>query len=159
MSRILITGGAGFIGSHFADQLLQADHEVIIVDDLRHSTTAFVDRRAHLIELDYASDQGLAAIGQLGPEFIFHVAAQIDVRISCEDPIRDAQENIISTLKLIESGLHAGMKYFCFASSGGAIYHGGVCYSGSRHTRYPGSCLRSSGYCDKRYGFLNFSLS
>lgn len=120
--EILVTGGAGFIGSHAADRLLRDGHHVTILDNLRHGALANVPKGADFLEMDLRDSRLSARIGALCPEVILHYAAQIDVRISCADPVYDAEENIIGTLKLIEAGLASGLRQFVFASSGGAIY-------------------------------------
>ena len=120
--RILITGGAGFIGSHAADRCLRDGHEVAVLDNLRSGVRSQVDPAAEFIEMDLG-DPGLERVlARLRPEAILHFAAQIDVRVSCQDPVLDARENIIATLGLIQAGLGHGLRHFVFASSGGAIY-------------------------------------
>jgi UDP-glucose 4-epimerase len=120
--RLLVTGGAGFIGSHFVDRFIAEGHQVWVLDNLRSGSRANLHPQATFLHLDL-KEEGLAAeIAAIRPEAIFHLAAQIDVRISCSDPVLDATENILTTLRLIEAGLAHGMTFFCFASSGGAIY-------------------------------------
>ena len=120
--RILVTGGAGFIGSHAVDRCLQAGHEVTVLDNLRSGNRFHVDSRCRFIEMD-TRDPGLGGVlSEVQPEVILHFAAQIDVRVSCQDPIFDAEENILASLRLVEYGMANGLKHFVFASSGGAIY-------------------------------------
>ena len=120
--RILVTGGAGFIGSHFADRFLAEGHRVWIMDNLKTGSRANLNPGAGFVLMDLKAKDVDAALAEMRPEAIFHLAAQIDVRASVRDPIADAIENIMATLRLIESGLRNGMEFFCFASSGGAIY-------------------------------------
>jgi UDP-glucose 4-epimerase len=120
--RILVTGGAGFIGSHFVDRFLAEGHQVWVLDNLRSGSRANLDPRATFVHLDLKDERLAAEIGRIRPEAVFHLAAQIDVRVSCGDPVLDATENILATLRLIEAGLASGMAFFGFASSGGAIY-------------------------------------
>jgi UDP-glucose 4-epimerase len=120
--RILITGGAGFIGSHVADRMLADGHEVAILDNLRSGSKANLPAKAEFLEMDLRDPALPAALARLRPQAILHFAAQIDVRISCKDPIFDAEENILATLRLLEAGLDNGLEHFVFASSGGAIY-------------------------------------
>jgi UDP-glucose 4-epimerase len=122
MMKILVTGGAGFIGSHFADRFLSEGHSVWVLDNLRSGSMANVDKSAEFIQMDLKDEAVEAEIAKIRPEAIFHLAAQIDVRVSCADPIFDATENIMATLRLIEAGLKNGICFFGFASSGGAIY-------------------------------------
>lgn len=120
--RVLVTGGAGFIGSHAADRCLKDGHEVAVVDNLRSGSRGQVDARAEFIEMDIRDSRLEGALAKFRPEAILHFAAQIDVRVSCKDPVFDAEENILATLRLVEAGLANGLKHFVFASSGGAIY-------------------------------------
>jgi UDP-glucose 4-epimerase len=120
--RILVTGGAGFIGSHFVDRFLAEGHQVWVLDNLRSGTTVNLHPRATFLHLDLQDGRLAQEVSALRPEAIFHLAAQIDVRISCADPVFDATENILATLRLLEAGLASGLEFFGFASSGGAIY-------------------------------------
>ncbi len=120
--HILVTGGAGFIGSHVADRCVAEGHRVTVLDNLRSGSEANLNPRADFVRMDLR-DPGLPAlVGKLRPEAVLHFAAQIDVRVSCQDPVFDAEENVLATLRLIEAGLASGMARFVFASSGGAIY-------------------------------------
>lgn len=120
--RILVTGGAGFIGSHFVDRFVSEGHQVWVLDNLRSGSRANLDPAATFVELDLKDGRLAAEVAAIRPEAVFHLAAQIDVRVSCADPVFDATENILATLRLIEAGLACGMGFFGFASSGGAIY-------------------------------------
>ncbi|GLH71499.1 UDP-glucose 4-epimerase [Geothrix limicola] len=120
--RVLVTGGAGFIGSHAADRCLRDEHEVAVLDNLRSGARNQVAAGVEFIELDTRDGRLAEVVARFRPEAILHFAAQIDVRVSCKDPVYDAEENILSTLRLIEAGLASGLKHFVFASSGGAIY-------------------------------------
>ena len=120
--RVLVTGGAGFIGSHAADRCLRDGHDVAVLDNLRSGARSQVDPRAEFLELDTRDPRLESAIAGFRPEAILHFAAQIDVRVSCQDPVFDAEENIMATLRLLEAGLANGLQHFIFASSGGAIY-------------------------------------
>ena len=127
--RVLVTGAAGFIGSHLTDRLLAAGEEVIGVDDLssgrlsnladaRRSTTGkFTFHR-----VDITSTAIGDLISRLKPEMVFHLAAQVDVRKSVADPIQDAMINVIGTLNLLDAAQKAGTRKFVFTSSGGCIY-------------------------------------
>lgn len=120
--RILVTGGAGFIGSHFVDRFVSEGHRVWVLDNLRSGARANLNPKATFLELDLKDDRLAQEVAAVRPEAVFHLAAQIDVRVSCADPVFDATENILATLRLIEAGLAHGMGFFGFASSGGAIY-------------------------------------
>jgi UDP-glucose 4-epimerase len=122
MTRILVSGGAGFIGSHFAESFISKGHDVLILDDLSTGSEANLPKSARLELGKIESEQTIILIKTFRPETIFHFAAQIDVRVSAAQPVHDAQQNIINSLRLLECGLQNGLRYFAFASSGGAIY-------------------------------------
>ena len=122
MNQILVTGGAGFIGSHFVEALMSAGHEVLVLDNLSTGSPDNLPRQARLEAIPLESDQAMALLRTFRPESIFHFAAQVDVRVSTSKPVYDAQQNIINSLRLLEAGLQYGLGYFAFASSGGAIY-------------------------------------
>lgn len=125
----LITGGAGFIGSHLTDLLLDKGHTVTVVDNFSRGRRSNLDNavaaageRLTIIEADLLETDVDALIGQVKPEVIFHLAAQIDVRKSVEDPIHDAQTNILSTIRLAQAATQHGVRKIVFTSSGGSIY-------------------------------------
>lgn len=121
--RVLVTGGAGFIGSHLVDAFIANDHEAIIIDNLATGVRENVHPQARFYEADI---RDAAAVQNLftreRPEVLVHQAAQLDVRRSVADPAYDADVNIVGTLRLLEAGLQNGLKKVIFASSGGAIY-------------------------------------
>ncbi len=120
--RILVTGGAGFIGSHLVDRLIQEGHEVSIVDDLSTGKKKNVNPKAAFYKLDILSPKVERVFKKERPEALFHHAAQMDVRRSVKDPIFDGQVNILGTVNLLEQAVKAGTKRVIFASSGGAVY-------------------------------------
>ncbi|MBI2457582.1 MAG: NAD-dependent epimerase/dehydratase family protein [candidate division NC10 bacterium] len=120
--RILVTGGAGFIGSHVADASLAAGHEVGVVDDLSTGTRENLDPRAQFWQLDIRSDDLESVLATFRPDVINHHAAQISVSASARDPRRDADINILGTLNLLEAAVRHGVRRVIFASTGGAIY-------------------------------------
>ena len=120
--RILVTGGAGFIGSHWGDRFVAEGHEVWALDNLRSGSRDNLNPEARFVQLDLKDERLAQEVARIRPEAVFHLAAQIDVRVSCADPVFDATENILATLRLLEAGLAHGMGFFGFASSGGAIY-------------------------------------
>jgi len=121
--KILVTGGAGFIGSWVSDTFLQNDHEVVVVDDLSTGREENVPVDAKFIKCDIRDyDTVEKIISNFKPDIIDHHAAQIDVRKSVENPMHDAEINILGTLHLIESAIRNKVKKFIFASTGGAIY-------------------------------------
>ncbi len=120
--RVLVTGGAGFIGSHLADAFLAQGDEVIVVDDLSTGRVGRLDEHAALHKLSITDAGPLAAIvEQVRPELICHLAAQIDVRASVAAPAADAQVNIVGTVNVLEAARRADARIL-FASSGGALY-------------------------------------
>lgn len=120
--KVLITGGAGFIGSHIADQLGGAGHEVVVLDNLSSGKRENVPTGVRLIEADIRSDAAADAIRTGGFDAVIHQAAQIDVRKSVTDPRFDADVNLLGMLNLLEASVAGGVKRFVFASSGGACY-------------------------------------
>jgi len=120
--KILVTGGAGFIGSHFVDRFVAEGHQVWVLDNLCAGAETNINQKAEFILMDIKDSAMESQIAKIRPEAVFHLAAHIDVRASCSNPVFDATENIMATLALIEAGLKNGMKFFGFASSGGAIY-------------------------------------
>jgi len=120
--RILITGGAGFIGSNVADGYAAEGHDLLILDDLSSGKEKNIPRGARFVLCDIGSDTALEAIRSFRPEIVNHHAAQINVRASVRDPQFDARVNILSTLRLLEGCRENGVRKFLFASSGGAGY-------------------------------------
>jgi UDP-glucose 4-epimerase len=125
--RALVTGGAGFIGSNLVDALLDAGHEVAVVDNLstgRASNLASALARGATLEtLDVVDAAALEAhTAWVRPETIFHLAAQIDVRKSVADPALDARVNVEGTINVLEAARQAEVGRVVFSSTGGAIY-------------------------------------
>jgi len=120
--KILVTGGAGFIGSNLASALVEADHSVVIIDDLSTGKRENVPPEARLHEMDISSPV-VDKIFERGKfDVIFHLAAQMDVRRSVENPGNDAEINILGGINLLQSSVKHRVKKFIFASTGGAIY-------------------------------------
>jgi UDP-glucose 4-epimerase len=121
--RILVTGGAGFIGSHLADALIAAGHETIVVDNLATGLRENVNPAARFYEADIRDADAVRGVfARERPGVLLHQAAQLDVRRSVADPAYDADVNILGTLRLVQTGLEHGLQKVVFASSGGAIY-------------------------------------
>ncbi|MEZ5181960.1 MAG: GDP-mannose 4,6-dehydratase [Acidimicrobiales bacterium] len=127
--RALVTGGAGFIGSTLVDRLLAEGHEVDVVDDLSSGSMANLadaranpDHRFNFHRLDIRDAALVELIERRKPEVVFHLAAQIDVRVSVTDPVHDAMINVIGSLHVLEGARRAGARKVVFASSGGTIY-------------------------------------
>jgi UDP-glucose 4-epimerase len=120
--RVLVTGGAGFIGSNVVDGLIDAGHDVSIVDDLSTGFERNLNPEARFYRLSIR-DGGLAEVFERErPQVVNHHAAQIDVRRSGDDPVADAEINILGSLNLIANCVRFGVSRFVYASTGGAIY-------------------------------------
>jgi len=120
--KVLVTGGAGFIGSHVADGYLERGDEVVIVDNLRTGRRENINSRARFYELDILAPELADVFAKEKPEWVNHHAAQIDVRYSVEHPMEDARINILGALNLLEQCKRYGVRHIVFSSTGGAIY-------------------------------------
>ncbi|HEX9540048.1 MAG TPA: NAD-dependent epimerase/dehydratase family protein [Streptosporangiaceae bacterium] len=120
--RVLVTGGAGFIGSHLTDAFLTRGDDVAVIDDLSAGRAARLDDHATLHKLSITDAGPLTAVvSQVRPDLICHLAAQIDVRSSVAAPAEDAQVNVVGMVNVLEAARIAGARVL-FASSGGALY-------------------------------------
>lgn len=122
MKNILITGGAGFIGSNLADQLLVMGHNVIVVDNLSTGNKKNLDKRIKFYKIDIQNKKIDKIFAKEKPEIVFHLAAQINVRKSVEEPGEDAKINIVGGLNILENCKKYNVKKIIFSSTGGAIY-------------------------------------
>ena len=124
--RTLVTGGAGFIGSHVVDRLLDAGHDVAVVDSLergsRDNLAGPLARGVPLHEIDIRDPALRDVVAAEKPAVVMHLAAQVDVRVSVADPLRDADVNITGSLNLLEAARAAGTRKVIVTSSGGCIY-------------------------------------
>ncbi|MGA1876307.1 MAG: NAD-dependent epimerase/dehydratase family protein [bacterium] len=120
--KIFVTGGAGFIGSHITDRLIEHGHKVIVVDNLSTGRRDFVNPKAKFYHLDIHDRRLNAVFSEERPDILCHHAAQVNVRKSVEDPVYDAETNILGTLHLLKLSVTHGVKKIIFASTGGAIY-------------------------------------
>ncbi len=120
--KILVTGGAGFIGSHLVDGYLKAGHEVAVVDDLSGGTRAFLSEDAHLFALDICSDEIETVFRDFRPDVVNHHAAQSSVAVSVHDPKIDAKVNICGMLNILRHAVNFDVSKLIFASSGGTVY-------------------------------------
>jgi UDP-glucose 4-epimerase len=120
--RVIVTGGAGFIGSHLTDAFLARGDDVTVIDDLSAGRLARLDERVALRKLSVTDARLLSeAIGSAHPDLICHLAAQIDVRASVARPAADAQTNVIGTINVLEAAKDAGSRVL-LCSTGGALY-------------------------------------
>ena len=120
--KALVTGGAGFIGSHIVDALIKRRIKVYVVDDLSTGKKSNVNPNAKFIKLSINNPQFPKLIKRMKPDIIFHFAAQIDVRAAVADPPKDARTNIMGTVTLAHHAAINGVKKIVFASTGGAMY-------------------------------------
>ncbi len=120
--KVLVTGGAGFIGSHIVDALIDRGHLVVVVDNLLTDFADNVNPTAKFYQMSIR-DQGLAGVFQQeDPEIVIHHAAQMVIQKSVADPVFDAQENILGSLNVIINSVRFSVRKLIYASSGGAIY-------------------------------------
>jgi UDP-glucose 4-epimerase len=121
--KILVTGGAGFIGSWTADAFIEDGHKVLVIDDLSTGVEENIPQKADFVKCDIRERELLEKIfSDFKPDIVNHHAAQINVRRSVADPVFDADVNIVGTLNLLELSVKRKVKRFMFASTGGAIY-------------------------------------
>ncbi|HNS52818.1 MAG TPA: NAD-dependent epimerase/dehydratase family protein [Anaerolineae bacterium] len=120
--RILVTGGAGFIGSHVVDAFLGAGHDVAVVDDLSAGKRAQVHAAARFYEVDIRSEALGRVVAEERPEVVCHQAARANVRESMEKPLLYAEVNVLGSLNLLEACRAAGVRKVLYASTGGAVY-------------------------------------
>lgn len=121
-ARVVVTGGAGFVGHHLVRALVALGADVLVVDDLSGSAQGTLVPATRLEQLDISEDDITAPIALWRPSVLFHLAAQVSVPRSIHDPIRDLQVNALGTLRVLEASKTAGVRRVVFTSSGGAIY-------------------------------------
>ncbi len=120
--KVLVTGGAGFIGSHVVERLLREGRRVAILDDLSTGRREFIHPEAQFTEGEIGSEACDRLFDEFRPDSVIHLAAQIDVRKSVRDPLADARTNILGSLRVLENAVRLGCRRVVFASTGGAIY-------------------------------------
>ena len=151
--RALVTGGAGFIGSHIVDALIRDGHAVLVIDDLSRGRREQVNPRADFTQMSVTASAFAAAVGSWHPDVIFHQAAQIDVRHSVADPLADAEANVVGTVNVLHASTMHNVKRVVFASSGGAIYgDADVIPTPETQTPEPESPYGTSKLCAEAYG-------
>ena len=122
MSKVLVTGGAGFIGSHVVDSLLAAGDEPVVLDNMASGDRKNLPDGVDLVEMDIADAAVVEAIAGLRPEAVIHAAAQVSVAVSMQDPHLDLAVNVQGTANVLEGARAAGSRRFVFVSSGGGVY-------------------------------------
>ncbi|MDO8504132.1 MAG: GDP-mannose 4,6-dehydratase [bacterium] len=121
--KILITGGAGFIGSHTQDKLIELGHEVAILDNFSSGKREYVNPDSKVFEVDLCKkEQVVSMVTEFSPEVVFHLAAQISVPYSMEHHFEDQQVNILGTMNLMEACAATGVKKVIYSNTGGALY-------------------------------------
>ena len=118
----LVTGGAGFIGSHMVDRLLELDYRVVVVDDLSQGKIKNIDQQAVFYHTDITQPSVAEVFQKEQPDLVFHMAAQASVSNSTRDPIFDAEVNVLGTLRILESARRMGVDKIIYSSTGGALY-------------------------------------
>ena len=122
MKKVLVTGGAGFIGSHVVDGYLQQGWKVVVVDDLSSGKKENLNEKAKFYQMDIADERLDKIFAEEKFNLVNHHAAQIDVRVSVKKPMFDAEVNILGTLNLLNNCIKHGVSNFVFISSGGVVY-------------------------------------
>lgn len=174
MKRAVVTGGAGFIGSHVAQGLVSAGAEVLIIDDFSTGRSENIEalqretgRSVSVLKADINDESVPKAIAEFRPEAICHLAAQANVRKSVQDPRFDARANVLGTIALLEAARESGVRAFVFSSTGGAIYGEQESFpAGEDHPTRPecpyGVSKRSGElyleYAARTYGFRGVTL-
>lgn len=122
MAKIVVTGGAGFIGSHVVDVFLENGFEVVILDDLSTGRSSNLNPKAKFYKMDIRDPKVREVFETERPDYVSHHAAQMDVRRSVAQPLFDADVNILGSINLIECAKEFGVKRFIYISTGGAVY-------------------------------------
>jgi len=121
MAKVIVTGGAGFIGSHIVDALIERGHKVVVIDNLYRGKKQNINPRAKFYKIDIRDKKIQRIFKKEKPTFVFHYAAQIDTRTSVRDPIFDAEINVLGTINILQNAAKCGVKKIIFAATGGAL--------------------------------------
>ena len=150
--KVLVTGGAGFIGSHVVDALVRRRHRVAVVDDLSTGHRQLVHRSAQFHRHDIREPTVSRVLSRIRPRVVVHAAAQASVSRSLADPIGDASVNILGTINLLHASRSAGVRSFIYISTGGAAYGDtDVVPTPEDHALLPESFYGLSKVCAERY--------
>lgn len=150
--KVLVTGGAGFIGSHVVDRLIEEGHQVVIVDNLATGKRKNVNRAASLYKTDITSWRLERVFRNERPNIVLHLAAQISLRRSIDEPVFDAQVNVLGTMNVLQQAVRYGCRKVVFSSSGGAIYGEQEQFPAAEsHTTNPLSPYGISKLCGEHY--------
>jgi UDP-glucose 4-epimerase len=121
-NQIVVTGGAGFIGSHLTDALIESGASVTVIDNLSGGFRENINPKANFVEMDIGSEEVGKVFQDLHPETVYHLAAQMDVARSLREPLHDTHTNITGTVNLLQQSVEHKVGRFIFASTAGAIY-------------------------------------
>src|SRR3989337_2387489 len=121
MKKILVTGGAGFIGSHLVDRLIEEGYTVMVLDNLSRGSLENVNAKADFERIDISNNQFTNLIKKIKPDIVFHLAAQSSIARSIKNPKRDIEVNLLATQDLLDVAKEAQVKKLIFASSA-AVY-------------------------------------
>lgn len=120
--KVLVTGGAGFIASHIVDRLIEEDHQVVVIDNLSFGCKENLNPQAKFYQIDIRDKDLIDLFLTEQPDVVNHHAAQVNLRQSIEDPIFDAEVNVLGSINLLECSVKSGIKKFIYSSTGGAVY-------------------------------------
>lgn len=150
--RVLVTGGAGFIGSHLCDALHAKGDEIAVIDDLSHGRSERLPHGIDLYKVSVTDAIRLSAlVEKIKPDLIYHLAAQVDVRVSVASPAVDAEANVVGTVNLLEAARCVGARVL-MSSTGGAIYGAGAPVPTAENAPIaPGSPYGVAKYCAEQY--------
>ncbi|HUG93398.1 MAG TPA: NAD-dependent epimerase/dehydratase family protein [Planctomycetaceae bacterium] len=150
--RVLVTGGAGFIGSHIVDALVAAGHEPFVIDSLESGRRENLPPRVPLFELDVRDAGALGEVfDEVRPQLVCHQAAQMSVSRSVRDPVFDADVNVLGLLNVFDHAARVGVERIVFASSGGVLYGDVTEPAGEDHPADPISPYGISKWAGERY--------
>lgn len=152
MPKVIVTGGAGFIGSHITDLLINAGHEVFVIDDLSSGSLENLNKKAGFHKLDIRSEECRQLITQIAPDYLVHTAAQMSVRNSMTDPAFDTSVNVYGIINILQAFQNSKLPHFVFLSTGGAIYGEQESYPASEeHKKEPSSVYGLAKYVSELY--------
>lgn len=150
--RVLVTGGAGFIGSHLVDALLAQGHQVLVLDDLSSGLEANINKVATFKQMSITDVSLFPLLADFKADIVYHLAAQKNVRTSLQNPRFDAEINILGSLNLLQAALEARVKKFIFISTGGAIYgETNLMPTNEKHLEQPLSPYGLAKLCFEKY--------